>query len=152
MDIKRLLILGMSALLAACASGVKYPDMQASMSELQAGEGRIYFYRHASIVGAAVQPEINLNGTNVGASVPGGFFSVDRPGGNYEASATTEVERKLTFTLAPGETKYIRTSPSFGVMVGRMNFELVNAPQAQSELASLSYATKSTSGPPPASP
>jgi Protein of unknown function (DUF2846) len=152
MQIKRFLILGASALLAACASGMKYPDMQASMPVIKSGEGRIYFYRYASVMGAGVQPEISLNGTNVGASVPGGFFFVDRPGGNYEASAITEVERKLTFVLAPGETKYIRTSPSFGVMVGHMNFELVNAPQAQSELVSLSYATKSNSGPPPASP
>jgi hypothetical protein len=40
---------------------------------------------------------------------------------------------------AKGETKYIRTSTSFGVAVGRINFELVNAPEAESELESLSY-------------
>ena len=128
-----------SALLAGCASGVKHAEMSASMPALKADEGRIYFYRRASMAGAAIQPEIRLNGAVVGTSIPGGFFFLNRPAGNYEANSTTEVDRKLTFALAAGETKYIRTYTSFGVAVGRINFELMNAPDAAAELGSLSY-------------
>jgi hypothetical protein len=103
---------------------------------LTADKGRIYFYR-SGILGAAVQPEIRLNNEVVGRAVPGGFFFVDRPKGSYEASATTEVESKLAFALAPGETKYIRVSISLGLFVGHMQFEQVNKQAAETELASL---------------
>jgi hypothetical protein len=140
MQLGRLLTIGTFAFLAGCATGgIKHAEMKVSMQALKSDEGRIYFYRNASMLGAAIQPDIKLNDATVGSSVPGGFFFIDRPAGNYEAHATTEVERKLTFTLTTGETKYIRTSPSFGVLVGRINFDLVNAPDAEAELASLSY-------------
>ena len=136
----RFLIIIAFALLAGCATGgIKHPELKGSMPTLKSEEGRIYFYRNASMFGSAIQPEIKLNDTPVGSSRPGGFFFVDRGAGNYEAHASTEVERKITFALAPGETKYIRTAPSFGVLVGRINFELVNTTEAEAELASLTY-------------
>jgi len=129
-----------AALLAGCAtSGARHAEMKTALAPPKPGEGRVYFYRAASPFGAAVQPEIKLNGTVVGSSTPGGFFYVDRPAGTYEAHAATEVDRMVSFALAPGETKYIRTSPSFGVLIGRINFELVNAAEAEAEMASLHY-------------
>jgi len=140
MKLKTLFVLSAIALLAGCASGgMKPAELKASMPVLKPDEGRVYFYRNASMFGAAIQPDIKVGDTVVGTSRPGGFFFVDRPAGDYEAHASTEVERKLSFALAPGENKYIRTSPSFGIMVGRINFELVNAPEAEGEMASLSY-------------
>lgn len=127
------------ALVAGCASGVKYQDMASSMPSLKSGEGRIYFFRSSSMMGAAIQPEIRLNGAVVGASKPGGFFYVDRPAGNYVASTSTETEKSASFTLQAGETKYLRTSPSFGVMVGRIVVELETPEKAKAELPSLSY-------------
>ena len=144
MRIGTLLALGAFAVLAGCATGgVKHADMKPSIAALKPGEGRIYFYRSRSMVGAAVQPDIKLNGAVVGTSQPGGFFFVDRPAGNYEASSSTEVERTVTFALATGETKYVRTSPSFGVIVGRINFQLVDRAQAEAELSGLSYTGES---------
>jgi hypothetical protein len=129
-----------AALLAGCAtSGMRPSELKSSMAPLKPDEGRIFFYRAASPIGAAVQPEIKLNGVAVGTSKPGGFFYVDRPAGSYEAHAATEVDRMVSFALTPGETKYIRTSPSFGVLIGRVNFELMNASEAQAEMASLHY-------------
>lgn len=139
MKIGKFLAVGIWLFLASCATGIKYVDMKPSTPVLKSDEGRIYFYRKASIVGAAVQPDIKVNGAEVGTSVPGGFFFVDRPAGNYEASASTEVERMVTFALGMGEIKYIRTYPSFGLLVGRINFELVNPTEAETELESLSY-------------
>jgi hypothetical protein len=129
-----------AALLAGCAtSGMRPSEMKSSMAPLRPDEGRVSFYRAASMVGAAVQPEIKLNEVAVGTSKPGGFFYVDRPAGSYEAHASTEVDRMVSFALAPGETKYIRTSPSSGVLIGRINFELMNPSEAQAQMASLHY-------------
>ncbi len=128
--------------LAGCATGVKYEQAAASIPSLKAGEGRVYFLRSSSMVGAAVQPDIKLNGNVVGTSKPGGFFYVDRPAGNYTASAATETEKVATFSLQAGETKYLRTSPSFGIIVGRIVVELETPEKAKAELPSLSYTGK----------
>ena len=125
-------------LLAGCATGgARYADVNVGASKLAPDRGRIYFYRSTSIVGVAIQPDIKLNGESVGSAAPGGFFFVDRPRGNYVASSATEVEANLAFTLAAGETKYVRTSISPGIIVGHMNFELISKSVAEGELASL---------------
>lgn len=130
----------MVALLAGCAaSGPKPSEIRGSLPTLAADQGRIYFYRTPFTFGGAVTAEIRLNGQPVGRSQRGSFFYVDRPAGNYEVSTSTEVERKLTFALAPGETKYVRTYVSFGVLVGRVVPELMNAAEAEADMADLAY-------------
>jgi hypothetical protein len=127
------------ALASGCATGIKHDQMASSLPSIKAGEGRIYFLRSASMVGAAVQPDIRLNGQVVGQSKPGGFFYVDRPAGSYVASTSTETEKTVSFTLQSGETKYIRSSVSFGLMVGRVVLEPETPEKAKAELGSLSY-------------
>jgi hypothetical protein len=128
-----------SLVLAGCASGVKHKDMLSAMPSMGPGQGRIYFFRSNSFVGAALQPEIRLNAEAVGKSMPGGFFYVDRPAGKYVAAASTETEKTLTFDLAAGETKYVRSSTSFGIVVGRVILDLETAAKANEELGDLSY-------------
>ncbi len=138
------------ALLTGCvSSGMKHAEMKSSMQALKQDEGRIYFYRTGSLFGAAVQADINLNGAVVGTSQPGGFFYVDRPAGKYEAWAATEVSRMVTFTLDPGETKYVRSYVSMGILVGRVNLELVSPAEAEQELESLHYTGAPEAAPPP---
>jgi Protein of unknown function (DUF2846) len=128
--------------IAGCAtSGATFTDMSSGMSGPPSGTGRIYFYR-TSIVGFAVQPQIRLNGEVVGKARPKGFFYADRPAGDYEVASTTETEKKLTFTLAEGETKYVRLSIGLGFAVGRVKSELVEANEAKEEMASLHYIGK----------
>jgi hypothetical protein len=127
------------ALMAGCASGVKYAQMESSIPALRSSEGRVYFFRSASILGAALQPDIRLNGQVVGASKPGGFFYVDRAPGSYQAAASTETEKTLSFRLDAGETKYVRGSPSMGLLVGRVVLELEDPAKARDELKDLSY-------------
>ena len=64
-----------ATLLAGCAtSGPKFSEMATSMSAAaKPGTGRIYFYRTA-VLGAAVQPEVRLNGEVVGTAVPRGLL------------------------------------------------------------------------------
>lgn len=137
----RLALTGMalSFLMTGCASGVKHSEMASSIPSLKSGEGRVYFLRSASMFGAAIQPDIRLNNEVVGESKPGGFFFVERPAGKYVAAAATETEKTLSFVLDSGETKYVRSSPSMGLMVGRVVLELETPDKAKEDLASLSY-------------
>jgi hypothetical protein len=126
-------------LVSGCATGIKHDQMAASMPNLKQGDGRIYFFRSTSMMGAAIQPDIRLNGQVVGQSKPGGFFFVDRPAGNYVASASTETEKTVSFTLAPGEIKYVRSSMGLGVLVYRAILELETPEKARAEIGPLSY-------------
>lgn len=139
MKLIRLAILSLAIVLTGCASGVKHKDMAASIPAVKADQGRVYFFRSASMFGAAIQPNIMLDGKVVGESKPGGFFYIDTAAGNHEVSTSTEVEKKLTFTLDKGEVKYVKTSPSLGLMVGRVIPELVSPREAEKELADLSF-------------
>lgn len=140
----QMLVLSLAVVLTGCASGVKHKDMQSSIPALQSDKGRVYFYRSASMFGAAIQPNILLDGKVVGESKPGGFFFVDSNAGNHEVSTSTEVEKKLTFTLDKGEVKYVKTSVSFGVLAGRIIPELVSAAEAEKELSDLSFTGTTT--------
>lgn len=126
-------------LASGCATGVPYATMASSIPVLKAGEGRMYFLRSNSMLGAAVQPEIRLNESVVGRSQPGGFFYVDRPSGKYLAAASTEVEKTLSLALDPGEVKYIRSSPAFGLLIGRIILDLETPEKARQELTGLTY-------------
>jgi hypothetical protein len=131
-----------AVLLFGCASGPKLAEMQSSMPALNPDQGRIYFYRTSSMMGAAIQPSVLLNGQVVGESKPGGFFYVDTAPGAQEVSTTTEVEKKLSFTLEPRQTRYVRTSASFGVLVYRVQPELVDNGTGDKELRETSYIGK----------
>ncbi|MFC4278088.1 DUF2846 domain-containing protein [Achromobacter aloeverae] len=128
------------ALLAGCAaSGPKFAEMSSTIPQVKEGQGRVYFFRSSSMLGAAVQPEIRLNDQVVGKSQPGGFFYVDGAKGTYKAAASTETEKTLSFTLDAGETKYVREEVSMGVLVGRIVLTLESAEKALAELAKLHY-------------
>jgi len=127
-------------LLSACAgSGPLHSELKSTYAPIPADQGRIFFYRNSSMFGAAIQPDVRLNGDVVGTSKPGGFFYKDVKAGNQTVSTTTEVERQLTFTLAAREVRYVRTSPSLGLLVGRVQAELVPTEEAERELASLHH-------------
>jgi hypothetical protein len=125
-------------LLAGCATGAKYSMVASTLPSLTPTKGRIYFYR-PSALGAAVQPDIKLNGEKVGTAKPHGFYFVDRDPGSYEVTAATETEKKLTFVLEPGQERYVRLKIQMGVFVGRIVPELVGKPEAEAELEELSY-------------
>jgi len=131
--------------LSACASGVKFTDMKPSLVPPTQEVGRIYFYRPVTL-GAALTPDILVNGKRVGESVAWGFFHIDRPAGNYEVMTSTEVERKVSFVLEKGQTRYVRFSVSMGFMVGHVYGELVDQATAMPELEECKYAGRAQDG------
>ena len=102
----------------------------------------MYFYRSVIIVGAAIHPNIVLNGEVVGVSKPGGFFFVDRSPGAMQVSTSTEVEKKLSFTLNAGEVRYVKTVIGFGIVAGRVYPELVDKAVGEKEIQDASYTGK----------
>ena len=126
-------------LLASCASprGLDEPPFQ--IPPLKPGLGRVYFMRAGEYAGAAVQPEIRMNNEVVARSVPGGFTFVDRPPGKYAVTTATEVENAVTFQLAAGESKYIKTAVTPGILIGHITPTLEFPEQGQSDISRLRY-------------
>lgn len=127
--------------LSACATGATFSDMQSKIPPLGADNGRIYIYRTA-LIGAAIQPSVKVNGETVGDAVPDGFLYVDRPAGDYKISTSTEVERDLSLSLAPGQTRYVRLAMSMGFFAGHVSPELVDDAEGQRDISALHYAGK----------
>lgn len=136
------LICTLLPLLAACASGPTYKDLSAKEAPPAANMARVYVYRTGSMFGAAVQPSVKLDGQKVGDAVPGGYFYVDVPAGDHRISADTEVKRETSFTVAAGETRYVRLEVSMGFMAGHISPTLVEPGQGKGELAECSYVGK----------
>ncbi len=130
------LLTGALVLLGGCASGPLLRDSPPATVPEAGATGRVFFYRTTTF-GAGLRPKIRLNGTDVGRSIARGVFYVDRPAGTYEVATRTEVTRRLTFTLAPGEVKYVRFDVHFGVLVGRIVPILVDPEQAATEIGNL---------------
>ena len=132
--VKLVLVLIVTVSLASCAtSGPKFTEYQTEMASSNPELGRIYFYR-TSALGAALRPDVLLNGEKVGEAIARGFFYVERPPGEYVAVTSTEVTRKVSFALEKGQTRFIRFSVSFGFFVGHVYGELVDESVALSEI------------------
>lgn len=134
------LVLVTALALAACAAtGPKYAEVKASIPAVAKDKGRVYFYRSEKFLGGGIRPSVMLDGQKVGESTPGGFFYVDVRPGNHTVSLTSEVEKKLTFTINKAESRYVKLSVGLGVLVYRVYPELVDPKQGEADLADLSY-------------
>jgi hypothetical protein len=143
--------LALGLALSACATGPKFTELESTIPALDPSLGRIFIYR-TTVFGAAVQPNVKLNGEVVGSAVPNGFFFVDRPPGDYTVSTATEVERSVMLGLRAGETQYVRLNIGMGFLVGRVAPELIHPETGREEIKMLSFAggppkPLSTSGP-----
>jgi hypothetical protein len=125
--------------LTGCASGPTYKELSPRIPPVAEGSGRVFFYRKSSMIGAGLSPAIVVDGANVGNSKSGGFFFTDLPPGNHSVSCSTETTNTLTLTLAVADTRYVRTYPKMGLIVGHVQPELVGAEEAKGEIDDLSY-------------
>lgn len=127
--------------LIGCASGPKYAEVAKTIPELASDKGRIYIYRN-SVLGAAVQPDVKLNGEVIGSSVAKGFYFVDRSPGDYKMMTSTEVDRALSFVLEKNQTRFVRLNISMGFFVGHVYPELVDDEVGKKEINECSYVEK----------
>jgi uncharacterized protein DUF2846 len=124
--------------LSSCASGPKFTEIKPDMSARNPDMGRIFFYR-PSALGILLNPDVKLNGERVGEAKSQGFFFVDRPAGDYVAVTSTEVDRKVSFTLDKGQTRFIRFSVTLGFFAGHVYGEVVDEAEAKGEIVDCKY-------------
>jgi hypothetical protein len=140
MTIMKFAAIGLALALTGCAAtGPKFAEAESAAPKLMPEQGRVYFYRNASMMGAALKPAIQLDGVEVGESHQGGYFYVDTYPGSHVAQTSTEATNKVSFVLDKGEVKYVRTSVSMGLLAGHVVPELVGGDQARKDLTELSY-------------
>ena len=136
-------ILLMALFVAACASSAPMHPLQSPAPQLSADKGRIFFYRDDSAFGRSLQPAINLNGQKTGYTIPGTAFFRDVTPGHYLVECTTEVTRSAAFDLTAGQTKYIRTRPTWGAMEGHIQVEPIDPKEAELAIQKLVLITGS---------
>ena len=124
-----------------CASGPKYVEMAQTIPELSSNQGRIYIYRNSAL-GAAITPDVKLNGEVIGSSTAKGFYFVDKAPGAYKMMTSTEVDRSLSFILEAAQTRFVRLNVSMGFFVGHVYPELVEDAIGQKEIQNCSYVKK----------
>lgn len=126
------------ALLASCAGGPTYDEIESRIPPLEPEEGRLIIYRPQKFA-PLVRPGVRIDGEVVGPSKARGFFFVDRPPGDYEIACSTEVDRAQTLRLEAAEVRFVRTRVKMGVFVGHVLPELVPRDEALEELRGLHY-------------
>lgn len=135
---------GMLALLvccvtvANCASGPRFGNVERKLAALPPGMARVYFYR-TGLLGAAVQPDVYLNGYRIGECVPNEVFYRDVWPGRFEAVAVTTTERRFTFSIAAGETKFVKCSVGVGLVFGHGQLETIDPVQARRAIQDLEF-------------
>jgi hypothetical protein len=142
-NIVRAAVLAAAApLLAACATGPTFAELHAGEPTVATDSARIYFYREASMVGSAVQPSVYVNGVVVGSAVPGGYFYIDRPAGDYDISTTTEKVESIKTNIKPGDIRYVRLDIGMGLVVGHILPTLVMPEQGAAEIVNCHFVTE----------
>jgi hypothetical protein len=124
--------------LLGCASGPKLREVKETIPKLADDQARIYFYR-ATIVGAALRPDIKLNGQVIGESKADGIFFKDVSPGAYTVETATEATNRLTLTCEKGQARYVRFRVDMGIFVGRVIPELVDPQEGENEIWDLHY-------------
>jgi hypothetical protein len=115
------LLLAMPATPVLARHGQTYAERHATEPPIQAGLGRIYFYREDGFFGSGLHPTVMLNGASAGdSSRPGEYFYVDRPPGDYTVTASTEVSESTRFHLNAGKAMYVNFEVSMGVLLWRI--------------------------------
>jgi hypothetical protein len=136
--LKFLVIICLAAVATGCATGPKFAEVKDSIVNLSPEEGRIFLYRTTTL-GAALTPQIKVNGEPVGKSVAKGFMFIDREPGSFEVMTSTEVDRKLSLTLEKGQTRFVKFGVTMGFFVGHVYPNLVDSEVGNQEIQKCSY-------------
>jgi len=130
-------------LLSSCAtSGPTGNEVLAG--DLAPKKSRLVIYR-ASAFAAAVQPHYFIDGKDVGSSTPDGFVVCHLdPGAHQVAVSNFELNvslgggtDKVSVTLRPRQTSYLKAEPQMGLTVGMITLSEVTENQGRADTASL---------------
>ena len=98
---------------------------------------RLYFIRPSTLIGAAVSPDIKINGKQIGNVAVGSYIYADRAPGKYQILLDHEFEPgsfSYDVTLKPGEDHYFQIvqggAPNRLVIIGN-SAQVVGVPSRQ---------------------
>lgn len=123
----------LSLSLVSCAGGPSFDA--ASLPPIPEGKGRVFVYRTSGF-GAAVRPDVKIDGKVVGKSMARGFFHSDQPPGEHEISIQTEWKHKNTISVTAGHPTYVQCKVTMGLMVGHVIPNQVSAETGAAEIKS----------------
>jgi hypothetical protein len=130
-------------LLSGCATGGPTGN-EVLAGNLSPKKSRLVIYR-TSPLGLAVQPQYSIDGKAVGSSTPEGFVVCHfNPGAHQVAVSNFELNvnlgggaDKVSVTLRPGQTTYLKAEPQLGLTIGVITLSEVTENQGKADTASL---------------
>ncbi len=128
--------------LVSCASGPSYSEAKSTLPPMAKGQGRVFVYRTAGLIGAAVKPAVKIDDKNVGTSEGRGFIYSDQAAGTHQISIMTEWNHKNTFTVAAGQSSFIECTLTPGVFVGHLIPNQVDAATGEAAIQSCKLSSK----------
>lgn len=105
-------------------------------------EAIIHFYRGKNIMGFTVQPKLFMNGQHI-SKIKRNWketITVFAPG-EYYFSAATQLHNDFYLHAKPGNEYYVKCSMKMGVLMGRVQFTLMDPSQAEWDMFTLKQYT-----------
>lgn len=97
-------------------------------------KGIVYVYRPNSLIGSAVRYDVYANNDLVCHLIRGGYCLYYAKPGEVEFWGKTESKGSITIDVKSGKEHYVKGSLSFGLLVGRPNFSLVEEQEAMKDI------------------
>ncbi len=101
----------------------------------------MFVYRNTAL-GAAIRPQIRIDGKPIGSSVAQGFRYSDQAPGQHEVALITEWKHKDTVTVVAGQPSFVRTHVTFGALVGHVIPTAVSKAEAEPEIRNCKLVTE----------
>ena len=120
-------------LLASCASGPSYAEVNKTLPPVAKGKSRVFVYRPTSF-GAAIKPSIKIDEQVVGKSMGQGFIYSDQAPGDHQISLMTEYNHKNTINVKSGEPTFVRCHVTPGLLAAHVIPNQVDKETGESEI------------------
>jgi uncharacterized protein YceK len=125
--------------LGGCATIESLTGSPPPQPPIDAGKGRIVFYRTNFALETQV-PAIVLNGVNIGKPLQRGVFYRDVPPGSYGVT-TTIASDIVNFRVKAGERVYVKLNPGWGFRIAPL---LMDPAVGEAESAGMTVVQPST--------
>jgi len=102
--------------------------------DLQADKAVVYVYRPKAFAGSAIKPSVTIGDTKMCSLAKGGYVVKIVDPGETEVSAKTEVTKRVSLQLEPGQSGYVHMAIGMGVMVGRAKLTVVDSDRGETEI------------------
>lgn len=152
--LERVLAVTALVLVAGCATGPTYQDLEASMPPPPAGQGRLFVYMTDATEVPSFFPQLWLDGAPLGTLRTGTYLTADRPAGLHvlevhvrEEAAAFGSQGKtepIQLVFDPGQPIYVSADTLSLVGMVKVTLTPVSSEDGQRDMQPLQPAPKST--------